>query len=82
MPGQNLTRTEARERAGIVRTRSYDVELDLTTSERTFASRTTIRFGATPGSATFVDLIAPVVHAVRLNGRDLDPAVVFADSRG
>ncbi len=81
VPGQNLTRAEARERAGIVQARSYDVELDLTTSATTFASRTTIRFGATPGAATFVDLIAPAVHAVRLNGRDLDPAVVFADSR-
>ena len=81
MPGQNLTRAEARERAGIVQARSYDVELDLTTSPATFASRTTIRFGATPGSSTFVDLIAPAVHTVRLNGRDLDPAAVVADSR-
>ncbi len=81
MPGQNLTRAEARERAGIVRSQSYRVELDLTTSATTFASRTTIRFGATPGASTFVDLIAPAVHAVRLNGRDLDPAAVFADSR-
>jgi aminopeptidase N len=81
VPGQNLTRAEARERAAIVQARSYDVELDLTTSPTTFASRTTIRFGATPGASTFVDLIAPAVHGVRLNGRDLDPAVVFADSR-
>ena len=81
MPGQNLTRAEARERAGIVQARSYHVELDLTTSATTFGSRTTIRFAATPGASTFVDLIAPAVHAVRLNGVDLDPAAVFADSR-
>jgi aminopeptidase N len=81
VPGQNLTRAEARERASIVQARSYDVELDLTTSATTFASRTTVRFGATPGASTFVDLIATAVHAVRLNGRDLDPTVVFADSR-
>jgi aminopeptidase N len=81
VPGQNLTRAEARERAAIVQARSYDVELDLTTSPTTFASRTTIRFGAEPGASTFVDLIAPGVHAVRLNGHDLDPASVFADSR-
>ncbi|HEY0118104.1 MAG TPA: M1 family aminopeptidase, partial [Cellulomonas sp.] len=81
MPGQNLTRAEARERATIVETSSYDVALDLTTSTTTFASRTTIRFGATPGASTFVDLIAPVVRTVRLNGRDLDPAAVYADSR-
>ncbi len=81
VPGQNLTRAEARERAAIVETRSYDVELDLTTSATTFASRTTIRFGATAGSSTFVDLIAPAVRVVRLNGRDLDPAGVVANSR-
>lgn len=81
MPGQNLTRTEARERAATVRTRSYRVELDLTVSERTFASRTTVRFAATAGATTFLDLIAPAVRAVRLNGVDLDPAAVVADSR-
>jgi aminopeptidase N len=81
VPGQNLTRAEARERAATVRTQAYEVELDLVGSDRTFASRSTIRFEATPGATTFVDLIAPAVHAVRLNGRDLDPAAVFADSR-
>ncbi len=81
VPGQNLTRVEARERAAVVATRSYEVELDLTTSETTFGSRTTIRFAATPGASTFVDLIAPAVRTVRLNGKDLDPAAVVADSR-
>ena len=81
MPGENLTRAEARERASVVRTTSYDVTLDLTTSPKTFASRTVLRFDATPGAATFVDLIAPAVHTVTLNGRELDPAVVFSDSR-
>ncbi|WP_129338493.1 aminopeptidase N [Cellulomonas endophytica] len=81
MPGENLTRAEARERASVVRTESYAVELDLTTSPKTFASRTTLRFGATPGASTFVDLIAPAVHEVVLNGRSLDPAEVFRDAR-
>ncbi|HWK92536.1 MAG TPA: aminopeptidase N [Luteimicrobium sp.] len=81
MPGENLTRVEATERAGVVRTRSYDVVLDLTTGPTTFRSTTTIRFDATPGASTFVDLVAPTVHAVTLNGRTLDPASVFADSR-
>jgi len=81
VPGQNLTRAEARERAATVRTRSYDVELDLTTGPATFGSRSTIRFEAVAGSSTHLDLIAPAVHAVRLNGVDLDPAAVFADSR-
>ncbi|WP_188037245.1 aminopeptidase N, partial [Actinotalea sp. JY-7885] len=81
MPAENLTRAEARERAGLVRVHSYDVALDLTTGPRTFASTTVVRFAATPGAATFLDLIAPTVHEVVLNGRSLDPAVVVADSR-
>ncbi|WP_028047135.1 aminopeptidase N [Cellulomonas sp. URHE0023] len=81
MPGENLTRAEARERASVVRTESYAVELDLTTGPTTFTSRTTARFAATPGGSTFIDLIAPSVHQVTLNGRALDVARVFADSR-
>ncbi|WP_069387606.1 aminopeptidase N [Cellulosimicrobium cellulans] len=81
MPGENLTRAEAIERAGIVDVQSYDVALDLTTGATTFASTTVVRFTATEGASTFVDLVAPTVHEVVLNGRVLDPAQVFADSR-
>ncbi len=82
MPGTNLTRSEARERAELVNVSSYDVALDLTTGEETFASTTTVRFGCTdPGASTFIDLIAPQVRSVRLNGRDLDPAVVADGAR-
>lgn len=81
MPGENLTRAEAADRAGVVRTRSYDVELDLTTGPTTFTSRSTARFTARAGASTFIDLIAPTVHEIVLNGRRLDPADVFADSR-
>lgn len=81
MPGENLTRAEAVERAGVVAVESYEIALDLTTGPDTFASATTLRFTATEGAATFVDLVAPAVRSVTLNGRELDPAVVFADSR-
>ena len=81
MPAENLTRDEARARAAVVAVRSYEVALDLTTGPTTFASRTTVRFTATPGASTFIDLIAPEVHEVVLNGRVLDPAAVVADSR-
>ncbi len=82
MPGQNLTRAEAVERAGAVTAvESYAITLDLTTGPQTFASATTIRFTATPGADTFLDLVAPAVRAVTLNGVALDPAQVFADSR-
>ncbi|WP_156252558.1 aminopeptidase N [Pseudactinotalea terrae] len=81
MPGQNLTRAEAADRAAIVRTQSYDVVLDLTRGPDVFGSTTVVRFSATPGASTFIDLIAPVVHEVVLNGVSLDPAEVFGDSR-
>ena len=81
MPGQNLTRLEATKRSATVHTRSYDVVLDLTHGETVFRSTTTVRFTATPGASTFIDLIAPTVHSITLNGRALNPTEVYEDSR-
>ncbi|HEX8004219.1 MAG TPA: aminopeptidase N [Mycobacteriales bacterium] len=82
MSAQNLTRDEARARAAIIRDASYDVELDLTSSEVTFTSTTTARFSCTePGAGTFVDLIAPSVRSITLNGREVDPATAFDGDR-
>jgi aminopeptidase N len=81
VPGTNLTRSEAAQRSATVATKSYDVHLDLTRGDATFGCRTIVRFDAVPGSATFLDLIAPAVHSVRLNDIDLDPSEVFVDSR-
>lgn len=76
MPGENLTRAEAQERASLVSTSSYEIALDLTTGPETFRSTTTVRFSATPGASTFLDAITRTVHSVTLNGSSLDPAVV------
>ncbi|MDQ4502322.1 aminopeptidase N [Sinomonas sp. ASV322] len=77
MPGTNLTRSEAVERAkAVLRVESYDVELDLTKGERVFGSRTTVVFDAVPGSHTFIDAITDGVLSVTLNGTSLDPAEV------
>lgn len=82
MPGANLTRVEAEERKSIVRgPMTYHVDLDLTRGPKNFLSTSTIEFGAQPGSSTFLDLIANEVKSVVLNGKELDPAEVFADSR-
>ena len=82
MPDANLTRDEAAARAALLTVDSYAIELDLTSSERTFTSRTTVRFGcARPGADTFIDLIAPTVHEVILNGRRLDVAAVVSEAR-
>ncbi|CAL9459544.1 Aminopeptidase N [Streptomyces sp. enrichment culture] len=90
MPGENLTRDEARERAALLSVDGYEVSLDLRSAigedhgdgPRTFRSVTTIRFRcAEPGASSFADLIAPGVTAVSLNGRDLDPGEVFDGTR-
>ncbi|MDT0465520.1 aminopeptidase N [Streptomyces gibsoniae] len=93
MPGENLSRDEARERAALLSVDGYDVSLDLRSAvgeapgsadgePRTFRSVTTIRFRcAEPGATSFADLIAPSVTAVSLNGKDLDPGEVFDGTR-
>jgi aminopeptidase N len=65
----NLTRDEARERARLLDVESYRVELDLTGGDATFSSVTTVSFGcARPGASTFIDLSAPAVREILLNG--------------
>ncbi|WP_243225510.1 aminopeptidase N [Microbacterium sp. CIAB417] len=81
MPGENLTRIEAQERRALIDTQSYQVSLDLTKGEEVFGSRSVVRFTAQPGSYTFIDLIAREVREISLNGEQLDPSEVFADSR-
>ena len=90
VPGENLSRDEARERAALLSVDGYEVSLDVRSAvgdhagdgPRTFRSVTTIRFRcAEPGASSFADLIAPSVTAVCLNGRDLDPSEVFDGSR-
>ena len=81
MPGENLTRSEAVERKSLVDVSSYDVSLDLTTSEETFRSTTVVTFRAQAGASTFIDALTRMVHSVTLNGRQLDPAVVSDNVR-
>ena len=76
MPGENLTRVEAEGRAALLDVTEYDVTLDLTRGAEVFGSTTTVRFTATAGASTFIDAITRTVHAVTLNGRELDPADV------
>jgi aminopeptidase N len=81
VPGENLTRIEAQERRDVIGTESYEVALDLTKGAEVFGSRSVVRFTATPESFTFIDLIARDVREISLNGEQLDPTEVFADSR-
>ncbi|NDZ80994.1 aminopeptidase N [Streptomyces sp. SID10853] len=84
MPGTNLTREEARQRASLLTVDSYGIDLDLSGAQEggTYRSVTTVRFrSAEAGADTFIDLIAPAVHEAVLNGTPLDTDAVFKDSR-
>ncbi|MGC4946299.1 aminopeptidase N [Streptomyces sp. DT224] len=84
MPGTNLTREEAQERARLLTVDAYEIDLDLSGAQEggTYRSVTVVRFdSAEAGAETFIDLVAPAVHEVELNGRTLDVAAVFRDSR-
>jgi aminopeptidase N len=80
VPGENLTRIEAQERRAIVDTHAYEIGLDLTRGDEVFGSRSVVRFSATEGADTFIDLIAREVHSITLNGREVRTDA-FADSR-
>jgi aminopeptidase N len=78
VPGKNLTRAEARERADLLSVAAYDVALDLTTGPTTFRTRSTVQFTSSKeGAGTFIDLIAASVEEITLNGDPLDPATCF-----
>ncbi|AEW94123.1 MULTISPECIES: aminopeptidase N [Streptomycetaceae] len=84
MPGTNLTREEAQRRAQLLTVDSYTIDLDISDAadSGTFRSVSVVRFDcAEEGAETFIDLVAPTVTEVVLNGTALDPAEVFADSR-
>ncbi|RMI45248.1 aminopeptidase N [Streptomyces triticirhizae] len=90
MPGENLTREEARERAALLTVHGYEVALDLRAAAdpapaegpRTFRSTTSVRFAcAKEGATSFVDLLAPHVHSVTLNGESLTVDQVFDGTR-
>ena len=83
MPGENLSKVEALTRSRLITVKGYDIEIDLRDvgQSPTFRTRATITFLAEPGESSFIDAIAQTVHRVSLNGKDLDPGDVYADSR-
>jgi aminopeptidase N len=66
----NLTRDEAAVRSALITVISYHVDLDLTGGDETFGSVSVIRFDcAAPGSSSFINLTAPAVREITLNGK-------------
>lgn len=80
MPGANLSRDEARQRATELSIDHYDVAIDLTRGPSRFGSTTTVRFCAT-STQTFIEFTAAGVQSIVLNGVRLDPAVAFDGNR-
>ncbi len=65
----NLTRDEAAVRSALITVASYHVDLDLTGGDEVFSSVSVIRFDCNaPGSASFINLTAPAVRQITLNG--------------
>ena len=70
----NLTRDEARTRGELIGVVAYRVQLDLAGGDTTFRSLSTIEFDcARAGASTFVNLAAPEVHSITLNGTPVSP---------
>lgn len=81
MPGVNLTHAEAKERAGLIKVESYEVDLDLTTGPETFVSTTKIKFaGLKPGASTFIDAVGKSVISATLNGTPVDISTFDGES--
>ncbi|GAA3138747.1 aminopeptidase N [Streptomyces rameus] len=74
-----LTRDEAQLRAQFLDVHRYTVELDLTTGDETFDSRTVIRFTARSDGNTFVELKPAELRSVTLDGQPLDPESLNED---
>ena len=75
MPGVNISRAEAAERASYLRVESYNVTLDVTTGTDTFYSKSEVRFSCnTPGYSTFIDACGKSIISATLNGTDVDMA--------
>jgi aminopeptidase N len=65
----NLTRDEAAARSALITVVSYHVDLDLTVGEEVFRSVSVVSFDCSaPGSGSFINLTAPAVREITLNG--------------
>jgi aminopeptidase N len=69
-----LTRDEAQNRARQLDVQRYTIDLDLTTGDENFDSRTVVHFTAKAAGDTFVEIKPAELRSVTLDGQPLDPA--------
>ena len=73
MPGLNLSRAEAKERADHLYVHSYVVTLDVTKDEEVFYSKSEVKFSCNKkGYATFIDAAGRSVISATLNDQPVD----------
>ena len=73
VPGLNLSRAEAKERADHLYVNSYAVTLDVTKGEETFYSKSEVSFTCNkPGYSTFIDAVGRTIISATLNGAPVD----------
>ena len=81
MPGINLTKSEAADRAALIPSASYDITWDFTRAGDTFRNRTVVTFDAPAGASTFLDCVGATIASIDLNGAALDPAHAASEGR-
>ncbi|MDO4611079.1 aminopeptidase N [Corynebacterium sp.] len=85
MSSKNLTRDEARARAGLLEVRNYGIDLDFTRAANgaeTFRSVTTVSLTARRDGATFLDLRDADVRSVTVDGADATGSAAYDSDRG
>lgn len=81
VPGLNLSRAEAKERADHLYVNSYVVTLDVTKGEETFYAKSEVSFTCNkPGFSTFIDAVGRSVISATLNGVAVDTSSFDGES--
>ncbi len=77
----NISQNEASHRAQLISNVSYQVKLQLDPKLDTFDCESVIRFNSADETASWIDLIAPKVNSITLNGESLSVSEVFNGAR-
>ncbi len=77
----NISQNEASQRAQLISNVSYQVKLQLDPKLDTFGCESVIRFNSADETASWIDLIAPKVNSITLNGESLSVSEVFNGAR-
>jgi aminopeptidase N len=81
VPGVNIARSEAADRAKNLQIDSYEISLNLTQGDETFTSTSRINFSClNPGYKTFLDAVGMRIISASLNGQEFDTSSYDGES--